>query len=122
MLVADDDPVMVSVVSSTLSNLGASVVRATNGAELLQVLAYEDQPELVVTDVSMPWMTGLQVVASARTAGLDVPVIVISGVDDPNLEAQVAALGPFVRLIRKPFVLEDLEDAYRDLIGALSAA
>ncbi|HVK85986.1 MAG TPA: hypothetical protein VM513_17820, partial [Kofleriaceae bacterium] len=46
----------------------------------------------IVTDISMPWMTGLQVMHSARAAGLRVPIIVMTALRDPTIPEQVASL------------------------------
>jgi CheY-like chemotaxis protein len=92
-LVADDDVDMLSVVSKALLQFGAEVVVATSGGELLEKIANGGNFDVIVTDISMPWMTGLQVMHSARTAGLRVPVVVMTALRDPMIPEQVASLG-----------------------------
>jgi CheY-like chemotaxis protein len=116
VLVADDDPGMLELVAEALERPGVTVLRAENGGELLERLADEGPFDLIVTDVSMPWMSGLQVANSARTAGVRTPVVVITATKDPTLDQQVAALGSNARLLRKPFVLDDLEAAVGSLL------
>jgi CheY-like chemotaxis protein len=109
VLVADDDPLLLESVAAALADLGAHVLRAGNGSELIDQLASHGPFDLVVTDVGMPWMNGLTAMRAARTAGLDVPLIVMTGLPDPQIPAQVRSLGPDVVLLRKPFDLSQLD-------------
>src|SRR5690348_10176941 len=112
-LVADDDSEMLELVGDALVHFGADVVTATSGGDLLEKLAHDESFDVIVTDISMPWMTGLQVMHSVRTAGLPVPVVVITALRDPWLPAQVAALGARTELLYKPFSLAELQAAVR---------
>jgi CheY-like chemotaxis protein len=95
------------------------VVQASTGAELLEHVA-EDLPfDLVITDVSMPWMTGLHVASSMRTAGLDVPLIIMTGLTDRSLAARVAQLGEHATLLRKPFGTLQLQRTIASLLPGL---
>jgi CheY-like chemotaxis protein len=117
VLIADDDPEMLDMVSSVVAKVyGAYIVRAATGHELLAAIADEGPYDFIVTDISMPWMTGLQVMHSARTAGLPVPVVVMTALRDPEIPAQVAALGDRARLIQKPFGYDDLVAALRAVV------
>jgi CheY-like chemotaxis protein len=119
VLIADDDPEMLDMVSSVVTKeYGAHIVRAATGHELLAALADEGPYDFIVTDISMPWMTGLQVMHSARTAGLPVPVVVMTALRDPEIPEQVATLGDRARLLQKPFTYEDLVAALRAVVPA----
>lgn len=123
VLVADDDPELLELVVDSLIDAGAQVVRATTGAELLERLAEEGPFDLVITDISMPWMTGLQVVLSIREVGLEVPVMFITGSGDPSLHDRVRSLGASTLLLRKPFDSAELRAAVTQLVpGSLSPA
>lgn len=105
VLVADDDAVTLALVALAVSTLGFEVTRAEDGDELLQCVAQRSF-ELVITDIAMPWMTGLQVTHSARTAGLETPIIVMTAL---YLDARhVYSLGASARLLRKPFTTKQL--------------
>jgi CheY-like chemotaxis protein len=112
-LVADDDAEMLSVVAKALRQFGADVVAVESGGELLEKLANAGPFDVIVTDISMPWMTGLQVMHSVRVAGLPVPVVVMTALRDPTLPAQVASLGVRAELLHKPFSVTDLYAALR---------
>ena len=98
VLVADDDAPTLALVATALERLGCQVIRAEDGDELLQALAESGPFDLFVTDISMPWMTGLQVAHSARAAGLKTPVIVMTAL--PIEAAQVDELGDQAILLR----------------------
>ena len=118
VLVADDDPLLLDAVAEALTTMGADVRRATSGAELIDQLAHAGPFDLVVTDVGMPWMSGLQAIRSTRAAGLATSVIVMTGLPDERIPAQVQALGKDALLLRKPFELTELEAAASMLLSA----
>jgi len=112
-LVADDDAGLLSLITEALEQFGADVVAVTSGHELLDKVANHGPFDVIVTDISMPWMTGLQVMHSVRTAGLPVPVVVMTALRDPTLPEQVSSLGVRAELIHKPFAITDLFGALR---------
>ena len=101
------------MVSRVLGRLGFEVVTASSGSELLEKVGEQGPFDLVVTDVSMPWISGLQVMHSARIAGMQCPVVVITALRDLRTADQVATLGAEVRRLNKPFSVGELEDAVR---------
>lgn len=107
VLVADDDPDTLTLVSNAIEGLGCTVVRADDGNEMLQMLA-QGNYQLIITDIAMPWMTGLQVAHSARTAGVSSPVIVMTA--SRIRHEDVALLGDNAVLLHKPFSLSRLRD------------
>ncbi|HSD87982.1 MAG TPA: response regulator [Kofleriaceae bacterium] len=113
VLVADDDREMLDMVSRVLSRLGLDVIPATSGGDLLEKIANQGPFDLVVTDVSMPWMSGLQVMHSARSAGQLCPVIVMTGLRDQRTADEVRSLGVEVRRLNKPFSVDELESMVR---------
>lgn len=117
VLVADDDPEQLQMVADGLTLLGVEVVRASNGAELIERLAHEGPFALVITDIRMPWMDGLKAMHAARAAGLGTAVIVMTALADARVDAMVHALGEKAVLLRKPFSLADLESAVQTLLA-----
>jgi CheY-like chemotaxis protein len=117
VLVADDDPEWLEVVAGVLASWGARVTLAESGAELIEHLAADGPFDLVVTDISMPWMTGVRAMHAARTTGLGTPVIVMTALRDPRIPGRVAALGPNAALLHKPFALADLESLASRLLA-----
>jgi two-component system cell cycle sensor histidine kinase/response regulator CckA len=117
VLVADDDPQLLETVADALMFAGTTVSRAASGAELIEQLGNHGPFDLVVTDISMPWMNGLQAMQAIRTAGLGTPVIVMTALADEQLPSQIRALGENALLLRKPFDRAQLIDAASSLLA-----
>jgi two-component system, OmpR family, sensor histidine kinase PrrB len=106
LLVVDDEPNIVELLSASLRFAGYDVTTATHGAEALRK-AREVEPDLVVLDVMMPGLDGVGVVRRLRAAGVDVPVCILSARDE--VQDRVAGLqaGADDYLV-KPFALAEL--------------
>jgi EAL domain-containing protein (putative c-di-GMP-specific phosphodiesterase class I)/ActR/RegA family two-component response regulator len=100
VLVADDDPDLLRAYARVLLSAGHQVTAAPNGAAAIE--HFRQQPfDVVVSDVAMPGMDGLQLLRAIREHDLDVPVLLITA--GPSLETAVQALehGAF-RYLQKP--------------------
>lgn len=117
VLVADDDVDMLAAVSDALASLGFDVVSVDSGAGLIDCLATDGPFDLIVTDISMPWMDSLKTLRSIRTAGVTTPVIVITALTDAQIPNRVHALGANAILLRKPFDLDELAAAAQRMTG-----
>jgi DNA-binding response OmpR family regulator len=115
--IADDDPDTRELLRRTLQSEHVTIVEAESGAELVEILVERDRADLVVTDVAMPWSSGLDVMASARRSGISTPVLVISASCEPSLAIRVHALGR-ARLLRKPFGPAELREAIEALLAS----
>lgn len=108
ILVADDDPVMASILSAALTTRGHTVSIARDAMQAV-MFAVQQQPNAVLLDINMPAGTGLgalkRLQASARTSSI--PVVVLSGSTDVTLPATVRADGAKA-FFRKPVDLEAL--------------
>lgn len=80
ILIVDDDPELVATLDVELGRLGFEVIAATDGIDALSYL-YATRPSLVLIDLMMPRMTGLELVQQIRhDRGLrDLPLLVMSG-------------------------------------------
>ena len=76
-LIADDDPAVRDSLSALLESAGYRTLQASSGKEAVAQLAA--QPDLVLTDVNMPDLTGLEVIQAVRQQSPGVPVVVMSG-------------------------------------------
>ena len=120
VLIADDDSSTLVLVATAIEKLGWNVTRAGDGDELLAAIADHGPFDLLITDVQMPWMTGLQVAHSVRTAGVATPVIVMTAL---QLEARkVELLGRNTVLLRKPFRIAQLVAAAHQLLTSARAS
>lgn len=78
ILIADDDPLHLEMVSTTLNRAGHEVRAVTSGWNCLALLQ-EDHYDLLVSDLFMPGLDGLQLVMSVRALDIDIPVIGMTG-------------------------------------------
>jgi two-component system KDP operon response regulator KdpE len=77
ILVVDDEPTLVKLISQTLSHRGYEVLTAGDGQEALRLL-FANKPDLVLLDVKMPKMDGWQTCSRIRELS-DVPVVMLTG-------------------------------------------
>jgi CheY-like chemotaxis protein len=118
VLIADDNEDMRVVLRSLIESLGAEVTEAANGGDLVILLANGQKPvDLLITDVRMPWATGVQVALSARGAGLTMPIIVITAFGDDRLRDMVQQLGA-ATLLPKPFRPDEFLSLARTFLSA----
>ena len=119
ILLAEDDPEMRAWVRLVLGSLPAQVVEASDGVELLDLIAGDEAFDLVITDVRMPAPSGLQVVSMARTAGSTAPFLVITAFPGHGLRDALERNGAV--LLAKPFDAGELRDAVSELLSMAKA-
>jgi two-component system response regulator AtoC len=109
ILVVDDDSSMRLAVAESLEICGYHVSTADNGEEAM-ALFKKDRFNLVITDMRMPGMTGMDVLTGVKSLSSQTPVILITayGTISAAVEAMKAGAAEF---IMKPFSLDDLESA-----------
>ncbi|WP_432037053.1 response regulator transcription factor [Streptomyces cucumeris] len=114
VLVADDDDATRRSLKRGLRLSGYEVTLAGGGRAALEVVR-ADQPDVVVLDICMPDVSGIDVCRSLREAGDDVPVLMLSALDE--LDDRIAGLqaGGDDYLV-KPFALQELELRVRALL------
>ncbi len=119
ILVVDDDVLIRVMVTKMLENDGHRVTTALDGAEGLRLFR-EDPPDLVLADIIMPTLEGLQLIKTMKQIRDDIPIVAVSGgsrhismVDNLNL-AEIAGAEA---TLPKPFTKKELNAA---LIRAVS--
>jgi two-component system OmpR family response regulator len=106
LLVVDDEPNIVELLSASLRFAGFEVVTATNGQQAL-TLAGSYQPDLIVLDVMMPGIDGFEVVRRMRESEQRIPVLFLTARDATEDKIGGLSLGAD-DYITKPFSLEEL--------------
>lgn len=101
VLVVDDKQMMRDSVGTTLQRAGYTVVVATNGKEAVGKIA-RHQPAVVVTDLKMPEMTGLELLQHLREADSDLPVILMTAYGSVGDAVEAMKHGAF-DFVQKPF-------------------
>jgi len=120
VVIADDDDEMRDVLCELVEGLAVEVEAASSGCDLGVLLAGARPFDLLITDVRMPWVTGLQVAVAARHAGLQIPIIVITAFPDAEIQSKVDGLGGAV-LLAKPFGSEDFLSLVRSHLSLAQA-
>lgn len=117
LLLVEDDVEMRRMLGAALRRDGFVVVEAANGDDALDWLGpgvldgdVERLPDLVVSDVRLPYFTGFEILESLQIASKRIPVILITGFPDRETHAQAARLGAEC-VIEKPFDLAELRAA-----------
>jgi PAS domain S-box-containing protein len=112
ILQVDDDELILASVPLMLEHLGHAVSTAAGGQEALDRLANGLEVDLVLLDLNMPGMNGLETLAHLRQRHPDLPVLLATGYLDTATEAVLRRSGKAFG-ITKPFSLRDLDAAFR---------
>lgn len=117
ILITDDDDLFAKMLQKTLTTFGHAVVRAHHGQEALQL--YDPQTcDLVLTDLMMPGMGGVELIETLRKAHPAVKVIAMSGGGRNNPEADMskAVRAGALKTLTKPFPLAELLQAVKECL------
>jgi DNA-binding NtrC family response regulator len=107
VLLVDDEAGLTAVLAKRLSSRGLTVKTAASGEEGLAVLRENPDIALVVLDINMPGMDGLETLREMKALRPDVEALILTGY--PSVEAALEGLrlGAY-ELLSKPIALEDL--------------
>jgi two-component system, NtrC family, response regulator AtoC len=121
IMVIDDDPDLREMLQHLFKERGFDVVTASDGEEGLR-LSHERTPDLIILDILMPRLNGIEVLATLKNAHPDLPVIVVSAGGERTLDQ--ASLAMFSRMrhgagrvFDKPVNLKELAAAVDDLLA-----
>ena len=120
ILLVEDEDMVRAVAERALTRQGYTVLTANDGEQGLEVLANTDRIDLLISDVVMPNMDGPSMVAAARRARPDLPVLFMSGYAEEQLRKSIDI--PNVAFLPKPFSVSQLAEAARDALGVGSLA
>jgi two-component system, cell cycle response regulator CpdR len=119
ILVAEDDDCLRFLIATCLQGSGYVVVAAQNGSEAAKLIV-ETSFDLVLTDLQMPEMDGIALIAWMREVGITTPVIAMTGgsadTSASELLNRAAALGVCAGLA-KPFTIAELNKAVAGALG-----
>jgi CheY-like chemotaxis protein len=117
VLVVDDEPAVRRFVADALARSGYDVVVAGNGREALaRVYADHESPALLITDIEMPGMSGVELAARVRADRPGIRVVLMTGREASAARARERA-GLVEAVLLKPFALAELLDAVFETIG-----
>jgi len=117
LLVVEDEPALLDLFEATLSELGYCVTAAANGAEAVRAVeAAGLRPDLLVTDIVMPGMTGLALAERLRKSLPGLKVLFMSGYTDRAM-ARGSLLDAGTPFLQKPFDIAELASEVRGILG-----
>ncbi len=111
ILAVDDDPLVLMNTVAMLEDMGHRVLQTTRGVEALDMLRRLRAIDLLLTDVMMPEMNGVELARRARESRPNLPILLVSGYAD------VPDGGQKLRRLSKPFSLDQLEQAVKEVAG-----
>jgi signal transduction histidine kinase/ligand-binding sensor domain-containing protein/DNA-binding response OmpR family regulator len=117
ILVAEDEPVNMLLISEVLSKMGFTVLKAANGKQVLDLLDTH-QPAIILMDVNMPEMDGLeatQIIRSLPHPQSDIPIVALTAgaMSEDRERCLGAGMNSF---ISKPFRLEEIEGVLKKYV------
>jgi PAS domain S-box-containing protein len=118
ILVVEDSPSVLKIAQKMLCSLGYTVVMAQSAEQCLGLLSMQQEPiQLLLTDVIMPGMNGIQLYETLATRLPDLKVVYMSGYTD-DLIAVRGVLRKGIDFLQKPFTVESLSRKIRDVLDA----
>jgi DNA-binding response OmpR family regulator len=123
ILLIDDDPQVRTVLAKGLEAAGYAVIQAENGEEG-QLYLDAGGPDLVVSDILMPVVEGIETILAIRKRNQAIPIIAISGAgrgDGANMLEAARKLGA-TEILEKPFRPSRLVALVGDLLGRAPAS
>ena len=115
VLLVEDNPQVREFAEGLLADLGCEVVTAENGDEALERIT-SNGIDLVLTDVVMPGMSGVELARRIRQKHADVPVLLATGYSD-----EIVKRGSEFAVLAKPFGAADLSKAMTALLDETEA-
>lgn len=121
VLIAEDDDEMRALLAHTLRQSGYSVIECADGLDLMEHLSsllgerVSQHIDLIVSDVRMPWVNGLEVLRCTNDYLGYPPFVVITAFPDEETRAQAKALGAAL-MLSKPFEMDYFLEVIRTIV------
>jgi len=124
VLLVEDDDDMREMLASLLRRDGCRVIETADGEDALDWLgggSFHGEllrvPALIVSDIRLPCVSGLEILAGVSRVPQHVPVILITGFGDEEIHARARELGA-ERVLDKPFAMSEFRAAVAAALGA----
>ena len=119
ILVAEDEPMLLKTIELKLKKEGYEVITTADGREAAAKIEELD-PDMVITDIMMPYVSGLEIVAIIRKkTNKRIPIIMLSAMEQEKVVMEAFELGAD-DYITKPFSLNELAIRVKRLISQVS--
>jgi excisionase family DNA binding protein len=115
ILVVDDEEALRELMTTALQTKQRDVLTAGSGEEALEIVKRQDV-DLVLLDLSMPGLNGVQTFRELHGLRPGLPVVIVTGYPDSELMAQALEIGPFT-MISKPVDLHQIQKTVDRIVG-----
>ena len=116
ILVAEDEPMLLKTIELKLRKEGYEVIATADGREAIAKLT-ESEPDMVITDIMMPYASGLEIVSLVRQQiKRKIPIIILSAMEQEKVVMEAFELGAD-DYITKPFSLNELAIRVKKLMS-----
>ena len=106
ILVAEDELIIQKTIALRLKKDGHEIITTDNGREAIELID-QHQPDLIITDIMMPYSSGLEIVSRVKQSEKKTPVIVLTAMGQENVVLEAFNLGAD-DFIAKPFSPNEL--------------
>lgn len=106
ILVVDDEEMSIKLIEIQLKKDNHEVISTTDGREAVEMIKTE-KPDLVISDIMMPFMSGLELLEIIKAENKKIPVILISALDDVEVVQTAIGMGADDFII-KPVKVDEL--------------
>ncbi len=116
ILIVDDETMLVDMMQQVLEQLGYTVSTHSNGADALKAfVACPRVYDLLITDMTMPGMTGTDLAKAVKAVRNEIPIILCTGFNEQISQANAQSLG-IQSLIMKPVAMQELAKTIRKVL------
>ena len=119
ILVAEDEPMLLKTIELKLKKEGYEVIATGDGRDAIARIE-KDNPDLVISDIMMPYASGLEVVSLVKQPGRKtIPIIILSAMEQEKIVMEAFELGAD-DYITKPFSLNELSMRVKRLMSRIN--
>lgn len=114
--VVDDNAILANTTGRLISTMGFEPTVFTSARRFLETLDGDASAfDLVLTDQSMPELSGVELAAEVRKRRPGVPLLLVTGLTAANVD--VTSIAPPMQVLAKPYRIDDLQEALRRLLA-----
>jgi DNA-binding response OmpR family regulator len=106
ILIAEDDTLILRTLEFYLKNMGYDVIGSVDGLDAMEKIE-QHNPDLIITDVMLPYFSGLEIVGKVKQGNSNTPIIVVSAMGQQSVVDEAFQLGAD-DYISKPFSIDEL--------------